>query len=139
MDVFDKIIAGTEPAEIILRTDRLIAFLDTHPLFPGHTLVCPTEHFETLYELPDDHFTELLAAARTIALAQKKVLNAQGTFIANNNVVSQSVPHFHLHVVPRSKGDGLRGFFWPRSRPSAEQLRAVGDLLRAELSGARDD
>lgn len=139
VDVFDKIIAGTEPAEIILRTDRLIAFLDTHPLFPGHTLVCPTEHFETLYELPDDHFTELLAAARTIALAQKKVLNAQGTFIANNNVVSQSVPHFHLHVVPRSKGDGLRGFFWPRSRPSAEQLRAVGDLLRAELSGARDD
>ncbi len=136
MDVFDQIIAGRLPAEVILRTDRVVAFLDARPLFPGHTLVCPVEHFETLYDLPDDHYAEILTAARTVGLAQQAALGAQGTFIANNNVVSQSVPHFHLHVVPRSKGDGLRGFFWPRTRPSSEQLHAVAELLRAELAGA---
>ena len=137
MDVFDQIIAGQLPAEVIWRTERLIAFLDAQPLFAGHTLVCPVEHYETLYELPEDYYTEILAAARTIALAQKAALGAQGTFIAANNVISQSVPHFHLHVVPRSKGDGLKGFFWPRSRPSADQLHAVAEQLRAELAGAK--
>lgn len=136
VDVFDQIIAGELPAEIILRTDRVIAFLDTRPLFPGHALVCPVDHFETLFDLPEDHYTEILAAARTIGLAQRSALGAQGTFIANNNVVSQSVPHFHLHVVPRSKGDGLKGFFWPRTRPSSDQLHSTAQLLRAELTGA---
>ena len=137
MDVFDQIIAGQLPAEVIWRTERLIAFLDARPLFAGHTLICPIEHYETLYELHEDYYTEILAAARIIALAQKAALGAQGTFIAANNVISQSVPHFHLHVVPRSKGDGLKGFFWPRSRPSADQLHAVAEQLRAELAGAK--
>lgn len=136
MDVFDQIIAGDLPAEVILRTERTIAFLDVRPLFPGHTLVCPVEHFETLYELPEDHYTEILMTVRTVGLAQRGALGAQGTFIANNNIVSQSVPHFHIHVVPRSKGDGLRGFFWPRTKPSPNQLHAVAELLRAELTGA---
>lgn len=134
MDVFCQIIAGQQPAEVILRTDHTIAFLDMRPLFAGHTLVCPIEHFETLYDLPEDLYRELLTTARTIGLAQKSALGAQGTFVANNNVISQSVPHFHLHVVPRSKGDGLRGFFWPRTRPSAAELRIVGEKLRAALS-----
>ena len=134
MDVFDQIIAGELPAEVILRTDRVIAFLDSHPLFPGHTLVCPIEHHETLYDLPEDLYPEILRTARLVALAQRAVLGAEGTFIGQNNIVSQSVPHFHLHVVPRRKGDGLRGFFWPRSRPSVEQLRIVGDQLRTALN-----
>ena len=101
MDVFDQIIAGELPAEIILRTDTVIAFLDARPLFPGHTLICPIAHHETIYDLPEDLYFDLLAAARRVGLAQKAALGAHGTFLANNNVVSQSVPHFHLHVVPR--------------------------------------
>ena len=135
MDIFCQIIAGSQPAEVIMRTERTIAFLDVRPLFAGHTLVCPIEHFETLYDLPADLSAELLTTTRTIGLAQQTALDAQGTFVANNNVISQSVPHFHLHVVPRSKGDGLKGFFWPRTRPSAADLRIVGDQLRAALTG----
>ena len=135
MDIFCQIIAGSQPAEVIMRTERTIAFLDVRPLFAGHALVCPIEHFETLYELPADLSAELLSTTRAIGLAQRAALDAQGTFVANNNVISQSVPHFHLHVVPRSKGDGLKGFFWPRTRPSAAELRIVGDQLRAALTG----
>ena len=134
MDVFDQIIAGELPAEIILRTDTVIAFLDARPLFPGHTLICPIAHHETIYDLPEDLYFDLLAAARRVGLAQKAALGAGGTFLANNNVVSQAVPHFHLHVVPRRRKDGLRGFFWPRARPSAHELRTVGDQLRAALT-----
>lgn len=134
MDVFDQIIAGELEAEVLLRSERVIAFLDARPLFPGHTLVCPVEHHETLYDLPEDLFTEILATARRVALAQREALGAEGTFVANNNIVSQSVPHFHLHVVPRRKGDGLRGFFWPRTRPSADQMRIVADQLRTTLT-----
>ncbi|MGI5952159.1 MAG: HIT family protein [Brooklawnia sp.] len=134
MDVFCQIIAGQLPAEVVMRTERMIAFLDARPLFAGHTLICPTQHFSTLYDLPEDLYGELLTTAKVIGLAQQQAFSAQGTFLANNNVVSQSVPHFHLHVVPRRKGDGLRGFFWPRTRPSADQLRIVGDQLRAALT-----
>lgn len=134
VDPFCQIIAGELPAEVITRTDTVIAFLDSHPLFPGHTLVCPIVHHENLYDLPDELASEIMSTARTIALAQLAALGAEGTFLGNNNVISQSVPHFHLHVVPRRKGDGLRGFFWPRSRPSADQLRIVGDQLRTALT-----
>ena len=130
----NQIIAGELPAEVILRTDTVIAFLDARPLFPGHTLICPIAHHETIYDLPEDLYFDLLAAARRVGLAQKAALGADGTFLANNNVVSQSVPHFHLHVVPRRRKDGLRGFFWPRARPSAHELRTVGDQLRAALT-----
>lgn len=134
VDVFDQIIVGALPAEVVWRSDRVIAFLDARPLFPGHTLVCPVEHHEALYDLPQDLYTDILAVARRVALAQRQVLGAEGTFLGNNNVISQSVPHFHLHVVPRRKGDGLRGFFWPRTRPTADELRAVADQLRAALT-----
>jgi len=133
VDVFDRIVAGEIPAEVIFRTPRVIAFLDAHPLFPGHTLICPVAHHETLYDLPAELYPEILAAARRIGLAQRQAFGAEGTFLGQNNVISQSVPHFHLHVVPRRRGDGLRGFFWPRSRPSSEQLRIVGEQLRAAL------
>jgi len=134
VDVFDRIIAGELPAEVILRTDTVIAFLDARPLFPGHTLICPIDHHETLYDLPEDLYVDLLAAARRVGLAQLTALGADGTFLANNNVVSQSVPHFHLHVVPRRRKDGIRGFFWPRTRPSAYELHTVADSLRAALA-----
>lgn len=134
MDVFDQIISGAIPAEVILRTDRLIAFLDVRPVFPGHTLICPVEHYETLYDLPEAIYTDLLLTARRIGCAQQSALGAEGTLLVNNNVVSQSVPHFHLHVIPRRRKDGLRGFLWPRTRPSVDELRTVGDQLRAALT-----
>ena len=90
MDVFDQIISGATPAEVILRTDRFIAFLDVRPVFPGHTLVCPLDHYETLYDLPVELYAELLIAARRIGLAQQAALGADGTLLVNNNVVSQS-------------------------------------------------
>lgn len=134
VDIFDQIIAGELPAEVIVRTERVIAFLDHRPLFTGHTLVCPTAHHENLYDLPADIYPEILHTAKRVGLAQLRAFGAQGTFLGNNNVISQSVPHFHLHVVPRRKGDGLRGFFWPRSRPSPDQLRTAADQLRAALT-----
>ncbi len=133
MDVFDQIIAGQVPAEVIVRTEAAIAFLDNHPLFPGHALVCPVEPYRTLYDLPEPLLPELLKVARQVGAAQCLALEAEGTFLANNNVISQSVPHFHLHVVPRRKGDGLKGFFWPRTHPSADQLHVVADRLRAAI------
>nr|WP_167166223.1 HIT family protein [Brooklawnia cerclae] len=137
VDVFDQIVAGDVPAEVIARNDRAIAFLDTRPLFPGHALVCPVDHYETFYDLPADLYAAICSLARRVALAQRDALDAEGTFLGNNNIVSQSVPHFHLHVVPRHRGDGLRGFFWPRTRPSSDELHAVGDRLRAVIEEQR--
>ncbi|MGB3953794.1 MAG: HIT family protein [Brooklawnia sp.] len=139
MDVFDQIISGATPAEVILRTDKFIAFLDVRPVFPGHTLVCPIDHHETLYDLPAELYAEMLVAARRIGLAQQAALGADGTLLVNNNVVSQSVPHYHLHVIPRRRKDGLRGFLWPRTRPTVDELRTVGDQLRAALTDEEPD
>ena len=126
-DIFCQIISGDITATEVWRDERVVAFLDHRPVFKGHVLICPTVHVETLLDLPDDLMQPLLATARSIAAAMGPALGAEGTFVAMNNVVSQSVPHLHVHVVPRSKGDGLRGFFWPRTK--------YADGEEAEYSG----
>ncbi len=99
----------------MLNTADLVAFLDHRPVFKGHVLLVTKRHVETLTDLPDDLLVALFTATRRVAAAVCEALGAQGSFVAMNNVVSQSVPHLHVHVVPRTKGDGLRGFFWPRT------------------------
>ena len=133
-DVVCKIVRGTLDATVVLRTDDVVAFLDHHPVFKGHTLVAPVRHVDTLLELRTDEMAPLLSAAQRIARAQSAALGAQGTFVAVNNVVSQSVPHLHVHVVPRTKGDGLRGFFWPRLRYAEGEQLAYAVLLREALA-----
>lgn len=132
-DIFCQIIAGALPAALVVRTAELMAFLDHRPVFKGHVLIAPTRHVDTLLDLPQDLMTPLLTLAATVARAQGAALGASGTFVAMNNVVSQSVPHLHLHVVPRSKGDGLRGFFWPRMTYGAGEIEEYADRLRAAL------
>ncbi len=114
--LFCRIVAGEIAGDVVLETDDLVAFLDHRPVFRGHTLLVPREHLVTLPDLPAslrDGFTE---RAQRIATAMVTGLGAQGSFVAMNNTVSQSVPHLHCHVVPRTKGDGLKGFFWPRTK-----------------------
>lgn len=113
--VFCAIIAGEQPGHIVFADDSVVAFLDINPLFPGHTLVVPRDHHVTLADLPVDQTPTLFDRVQRLSAIVPQVLGAQGTFVAMNNIVSQSVPHLHVHVVPRTKGDGLRGFFWPRT------------------------
>jgi histidine triad (HIT) family protein len=131
---FCAIVAGTASAEVVLRDDVAVAFLDRRPLFPGHVLVVPVDHVVTLPELVD--VGPFFERVQRIAAAMTDALGAQGSFVANNNVVSQSVAHLHVHVVPRTKGDGMRGFFWPRSKYAAGQAAAVAAALRAALGTA---
>jgi histidine triad (HIT) family protein len=125
---FCAIVAGAAPAFVVLDEPEVVAFLDLRPLFPGHTLLVPRPHVETLSDLPDDLLAPYFGAARRLATAMEKVLGAAGSFVAMNNRVSQSVPHLHTHVVPRNRKDGLRGFFWPRttydSDEAAEEMAA---------------
>jgi histidine triad (HIT) family protein len=132
-DVFCQIGRGDLAAAVVARTDDLIAFLDHRPVFKGHVLIAPLRHVDTLLDLPTDLMTPLLSLGQRVAAAIVHALGAQGTFLAMNNVVSQSVPHLHLHVVPRSKGDGLRGFFWPRTRYAAGEIEAYAQRLREAL------
>ncbi len=111
---FCAIVRGDADAHIVWRTDQTVAFLDARPLFPGHVLLVPARHVRTLIELPDELLAPLFGDARRLAGAVQRAMDAQGTFVAMNNIVSQSVPHLHVHIVPRRKRDGLRGFFWPR-------------------------
>jgi histidine triad (HIT) family protein len=131
--LFCRIVAGDEPADVVLETEAVLAFLDTRPVFKGHVLVVPRDHIPTLTELPDDLVTPLFGAARSVAAAVREALGAQGSFVAMNNVVSQSVPHLHVHVVPRTKGDGLRGFFWPRVKYAVGEPQEYAARLRAAL------
>jgi histidine triad (HIT) family protein len=114
--LFCSIASGETEAAIVWSDEDLVAFLDIRPLFKGHTLLMPREHVVTLPDLPSALRDPFLAAAQRLAGAMVTGLGAQGSFVAMNNVVSQSVPHLHCHVVPRTKGDGLRGFFWPRTK-----------------------
>ncbi|MBQ1014776.1 HIT family protein [Micromonospora sp. M51] len=114
--VFCGIVAGEVPAFRVADTPDGVAFLDTRPVFKGHVLVVPRAHLVTLAELPADLLPGYFALVQRLAVAVETALGAGGTFVAMNNKVSQSVPHLHTHVVPRTKGDGLRGFFWPRTR-----------------------
>ena len=134
--LFCRITAGTEPAHVVLETDDVVGFLDTRPVFKGHTLVVPRRHVMTLPDLPDELLAPFLGATRRVAAAMTSALGAQGSFVAMNNVVSQSVAHLHAHVVPRTRGDGLRGFFWPRSRYADDEARDYADRLRRVLGGA---
>jgi histidine triad (HIT) family protein len=132
--LFDQLIEGTIPSHTVLEEDCFVAFLDNRPVFDGHTLVVPRVHYGTLAETPDELLGPLLRAGRRVAAAQRAALGAEGAFFALNEVVSQSVPHVHLHVVPRSFGDGLRGFLWPRHRyPSEEFAADLATRLRAAL------
>lgn len=131
---FCAIIAGEADADLVLETDELLAFLDRRPVFKGHVLLVPRVHVETLPDLPAGLRDGFLEAAQLLAAAVVDGLGAQGSFVALNNTVSQSVPHLHLHVVPRTKGDGLRGFFWPRTRyADPEESASYAARLRAAL------
>ena len=127
--MFCDVIAQGE--ELILRRDGMAAFLDIRPVFHGHVLIAPVDHVDTLAQLPPALMQPLLTTAQTVMAALAEVVGAEGTFVAMNNVVSQSVPHLHCHVVPRRRGDGLRGFFWPRHPyPDDTARRAMRDRLR---------
>ncbi|MGL5808345.1 MAG: HIT family protein [Nocardioides sp.] len=130
---FCRIAAGELPAEVVLDEAEFLAFLDTRPVFKGHVLVVPRAHVDTLVDLPAHLRDGFLEAAQRIARAVTDALGAQGSFVAMNNVVSQSVPHLHLHVVPRTKGDGLRGFFWPRTTYADGEAAAYADRLRVSM------
>jgi histidine triad (HIT) family protein len=129
--LFCKIASGEVDAEIVFSDDLTVAFLDHRPLFPGHTLLVPREHHETLADLPDELLAPFFGNARRLSVAIEVAMEAMGTFVAMNNKVSQSVPHLHVHIVPRRPKDGLRGFFWPRTKyESPEHMRAVADQIR---------
>ena len=133
-DVFCQIASGEVSAAVVARTDNLIAFLDHRPVFKGHTLIAPIRHIDTLLDLPSTLMTPLLSLTQQVAGTLVDALGAQGSFVAINNVVSQSVPHLHVHVVPRTKGDGLRGFFWPRTRYGAGEIEAYAKLIAEALN-----
>lgn len=118
---FCDIISGKSEALWVYEDGACVAFLDMRPLFPGHTLIVPREHYETLMDLPDRLVGPLFINVRLLSSAIMIATESEGIYVAINNRVSQSVPHLHVHVVPRNKGDGLRGFFWPRGRYSGEQ------------------
>jgi len=131
---FCAIAAGEAPAALVLDEPDHVAFLDVRPLFPGHVLLCPRPHVETLPDLPPARVGPLFQAAQRLCVAVAAAMDAQGTFVAMNNVVSQSVPHLHVHVVPRRRKDGLRGFFWPRTRyDDAAAMAAVAARIAARL------
>jgi len=133
--VFCAIVEGRTPAHFVLQDDRHVAFLDRRPLFPGHVLLVPRSHRETLSDVPASELGPLFESAQRLCQALERGLGAEGTFVAVNNRISQSVPHLHVHVVPRRKGDGLRGFFWPRhSYPGDDAAAAIAAKVRGALS-----
>jgi histidine triad (HIT) family protein len=137
---FCAIARGETDARIVLDDEDVLAFLDHRPLFPGHSLVIPRVHHETLPDLPPPMLEPLFGTASVLARAVQEALDADGSFVAVNNVVSQSVPHLHVHVVPRRRKDGLRGFFWPRN-PYRDDSHAeeVADALRRAVERIRSD
>lgn len=133
--VFCSIAEAKLPAHVVLDDDVAVAFLDQKPLFHGHVLVVPRAHVVTLPELPPGTLGPFFERVQRIAGAVPRALGAQGTFVAMNNVVSQSVAHLHVHVVPRTKGDGLKGFFWPRTKyASDDEMRETAERIRGALS-----
>jgi histidine triad (HIT) family protein len=132
--LFCAIAAGDEPATVVFSDEHTLAFLDTRPLFPGHALLVPREHHETLADLPAELIGPLFKNAQMLSRAIPEAMGKPGSFVAMNNVVSQSVPHLHVHVVPRLKKDGLRGFFWPRTKYASEaEMEKVAAAIRAAV------
>jgi histidine triad (HIT) family protein len=135
--VYGPFVPGSAPAHVVLDEPDVLAFLDIRPVFKGHVLVIPREHIVTLPELPVPLLTDVMVAVQRCATAVVEGLGAQGSWIAENNVVSQAVPHVHVHVVPRTKGDGLRGFFWPRTKYESDAEAAeYASRLEAALRSA---
>jgi histidine triad (HIT) family protein len=131
---FCAIVQGEFPALVVLEDDHSLAFLDRRPLFPGHCLLIPKRHIQTLGDVTADQVGPLFEKAQILSRAMETGLGAEGSFVAINNRVSQSVPHLHIHVVPRRKKDGLKGFFWPRMRYADDgAMRAIQAKLRAAL------
>ena len=132
--VFCEIVAGSKPAAVVFEDETSVGFFDQRPVFPGHTLLIPKDHYETLADLPHDLVEPLFTNGQLLARAVEQAMVAEGSFVAINNRVSQTVPHLHVHIVPRRKKDGLRGFFWPRQKyESTEAMEAVAAEIRAAL------
>ncbi len=132
--IFCKIAGREVPAHIVYEDADSVAFLDSHPLFPGHVLLCPRDHYETLTDLPAAMTGPIMTATQLLAKAVEAAVDADGTFIAINNRVSQTVPHLHIHIVPRRRRDGLKGFFWPRQHYKDEAAReTVRDAIQREV------
>src|SRR5438552_8778505 len=133
-----ELVQGKLEAGIVFEDSVSIAFLDHRPLFPGHSLLIPNDHYETLLDLNSSLITSLFSNAQLLSRSMEEGLGAEGSFVAVNNRVSQSVPHFHIHVVPRRKKDGLKGFFCPRQKYQNEAaMREVQNALRSAISGIR--
>lgn len=132
--VFCKIVNGSISADIVYQDSDVIAFLDNTPLFPGHVLLCPVKHYATLTDLPLTLTDPMMRMTQLLARAVENALDAEGSFVAINNRISQTVPHLHIHVVPRRRRDGLKGFFWPRQNYRDQQAKeAVRDMLEREV------
>lgn len=133
--VFCAIAEGSVHAQVVLDEPDVVGFLDARPVFKGHVLVAPRAHVPTLLEVSAELMPVLMGAAQRVAAAVVEGLGSQGSFVAMNNVVSQSVPHLHVHVVPRTRGDGLRGFFWPRTKyVDSDEAEAYAARLRSALA-----
>jgi histidine triad (HIT) family protein len=136
--LFCEIVSGQRAADHVFEDAACAAFLDHRPLFPGHVLLVPKPHHETLADLPAELVAPLFSNAQAICRAVEHAMQAEGTFLALNNRVSQSVPHLHIHVVPRRKKDGLKGFFWPRQRYASDDARQeAATRIRAALAQPR--
>ena len=137
--LFCGIIGGETDASIVFEDDISIAFLDHRPLFPGHCLLIPRNHFETLNDLPVELVGPFFRNVQLLTRAVEVALQAEGSFVALNNRVSQSVPHLHVHIVPRRRKDGLKGFFWPRNKYESEtQMVEVGKLIQVAISAIKE-
>jgi histidine triad (HIT) family protein len=132
--LFCRIVSGEVPAVVVFEDKNTLAFLDHRPLFPGHTLFVPREHYETLTDLPVKQVGPLFENTQLLAGVVETAMDAEGTFVAMNNRVSQSVPHLHIHIVPRRRKDGLKGFFWPRTKyRTQEEMEVVQQKIAAVL------
>ena len=132
--VFCHVISGETPANVVFEDDVAMAFLDHRPLFPGHCLLVPKGHFETLSDLPGELVGPFFKSVQLLTRAVELALEAEGSFVAMNNRVSQSVPHLHVHIVPRRKKDGLKGIFWPRNKYEDQvQIVAVQKAIQAAI------
>ncbi|MGH9873266.1 MAG: HIT family protein [Pyrinomonadaceae bacterium] len=133
--IFCKVVNGEIPANLVFEDEVSIGFLDHRPLFPGHCLLVPKNHFETLSDLPSDLVGPFFKNVQLLTRAVELALSAEGSFVAMNNRVSQSVPHLHVHIVPRKKKDGLKGFFWPRNKYEGEaQIVEAQKAIRAAIA-----
>jgi histidine triad (HIT) family protein len=132
--LFCRIVSGGLPAVVVFEDQHALAFLDHRPLFPGHTLLVPRAHYETLADLPVKQVGPLFENAQLLSRAVESAMEAEGTFVAMNNRVSQSVPHLHIHIVPRRRKDGLKGFFWPRTKyKTPEEMEVVQQKIASSL------